>query len=136
MFRNDLIQSALITYLKANATILAELPATGSDEIREDQWQGSNFIYPNIRVRIISNEPYKTFCAASEVSLGFQVFSEEASSWQADRIAGIINNVLHTRSFSSGSIHFSLWTTNLVPAIRRDNRTWQSEVLMRGTISG
>lgn len=136
MYRNDLVQSALISYLKSNTTILNELPASGSEEIREDQWQGTNFMYPNIRVRIISNIPYKASCDASEISVGIQVYSEESSSWQADRIAGIINSVLHTRSFYSSGIHFNMYTTNLVPAIRRDTRTWQSEVLMRGTISG
>jgi hypothetical protein len=49
---NDQIQEAWVLYLKANTNILAEL--NDNDEIREDNWQGDEFSYPNIRVRIVS----------------------------------------------------------------------------------
>ena len=134
MTSNDTVKSALVGYLKTVSAIVNELPS-GSSEIREHQWQGTEFTYPNIRVRVISNVPMNVSCDATMVTGGIQVFSEDASSAQADHIAGIINTTLHKRSFSYGGIKMNLYVTNLVPAIRIDNRTWRSEILFRATVS-
>lgn len=134
MLRNDQIQAALVAYLKANTTVTAEVPAV---EIREDQWQGRDFTYPNIRVRLISNTPlYAGDCNLHRVSLGILVFTEDASSLNADRIAGIIHSVLHDHHFNTSNITFSLRTTNLVPALRSNIQEWRSEILMSGIVSG
>lgn len=132
--RNDLIQGALIDYLKTQSDVTDELST--SDEIREDQWQGREFVYPNIRLRLISNIYTTDDCSRTAITLSWEVYSEEASSYQADKICGKIRNVLHNKQFSQNSLNVSLWATNLVPAIRRDRRTWRSELLMRGTVSG
>lgn len=139
MQRNDLIKSAIVAYLKSQATVLAELKDT--DEIREEQWQGSTFTYPNIRVRLISNIPLENNCDGSTVVMSILAFSEEASSHEADRIAGIINTALcgseeKGKSFVYQSIRFSTFPNNLIPAIRSDKNTWRSEVLIRATVSG
>jgi hypothetical protein len=132
--RNNQIQKEIIAKLKASSTVIAVVI---SAEIREDQWQGTEFSYPNIRVRMISNKPDSASnCFRTSVVLSIQVFSEDASSSEADDIAGIINDVLHDHPFSSSGLHFSLRTTNLVPAIRSDTRTWRSEVLMAGIVNG
>ena len=135
IIRNDLIQTALISKLQGEATVLAELSDT--DEIREDQWQGTEFSYPAIRVRMISNKPLKNSdCDQSMIGVGLQVFSEDASSMEADRIAGIIDNALHDKPFSQDSLLIALRTDDLIPAIRSNMRTWKSEVLMNGIVSG
>jgi hypothetical protein len=132
--RNNQIQQEIIAKLKASTTVTAEVTA---EEIREDQWQGTDFSYPNIRVKMISNKPdASSNCFTAAVTLSIQVFSEDASSYEADDIAGIINDVLHDHPFSSSGLKISLRTTNLVPAIRSDVRTWRSEVLMAGIVSG
>jgi hypothetical protein len=134
MLRNDQIQAALVAYLKANTTITAEVSA---DEIREDQWQGRDFTYPNIRVRLISNTPlYSGDCNLHRITLGIQVFTEDASSLNCDKIAGIINSILHDHHFNTSNITFSLRTTNLVPALRSNIQEWRSEVLLNGIVSG
>ena len=135
MLRNDEIQAAIVAYAKGKTDITDELPA-GAEEIREDFWQGREFTYPNIRVRLISNTPQDPECNLHRVTLSFMVFSEEASSQQADRIAGIINNTLHGMSFSSNNISFSTRATNLIPAIRISERTWRAEALMEANVSG
>jgi len=131
--RPDLIQSALIDLCKSRAGIVAEVT---SDEIREDHWQGTEFTYPNTRLNMISNRPTEKECNRWAFELSWQVFSEEASSYQADRIAGIINNALHDKQFTSNSIHIGLWTTNIIPAVRVSEKLWRTEVLQRGTASG
>ena len=141
MLRNDEIQSGLITKLKASSTIVAQLvDLNGSavaDEIREDQWQGDYFDYPNIRVRLISTTPLgDADCKHVKFNVSFQVFSESQSSLQADRIAGIINNEFHGKQFISEGIAYSLRLNTLTPAVRSDMRTWRSEVVMSGIASG
>ena len=129
MLSNDAIQSSIVAYLKSVTTITARIVST---EIREDQWQGRDFVYPNIRVRMISNNPKEPHCGLSNISLSIMVFTEDASSHNADEIAGIINNAIHGKSFTSSGINLGLRTTNLVPAYRSDERTWRSEVLISG----
>lgn len=129
---NDEIQAALLAYIKDKATITAVITST---EMREDQWQGTTCTYPAIRIRMISNVPSDTNCNYNNISVSFMVFTENASSQEADRIAGIINQALHDKSFVSNNIAFFLRTTNLIPAFRSDIRTWRSEVLMNGTVS-
>lgn len=140
MLRNDQVQAAIVAYLKTISDITNELVtarnSNGADEIREDSWQGREFTYPNIRVRLIDNEPEQPECDLHRVVLSFMVFSEDPSSQEADKIAGIINNTLHGRSFQSNNISFSLRTTSLVPAIRVSEQTWRAETLMEARASG
>jgi hypothetical protein len=135
MRRNDEIQAAILAYIKTVITITAEVTVI---EMREDQFQGEDYTYPNIRIRLISNNPLNDdpSCSHQNVTFSIMVFSEDASSLEADRIAGIINTALHGKSIISNSISFFFRTTNLVPAIRQDKTTWRSEVLMLGIASG
>jgi hypothetical protein len=138
--RDDEIQAALVAYLKADATIAAQLIADGTTvaEIREDQWQGASFTYPAVRVRMISNVPTsdRRDGCRQNISFGIQAWSEDDSSQQSDRIAGIIGGVLHGRSFSANSLVFHTTVTNLVPAVRSDRTVWRSETLVSGIVSG
>jgi hypothetical protein len=127
------VQTSVVAYLKSLATVIAEV---SSDEIREDQWQGSVFSYPNIRVRMRSNRPVETNCDVSDVMFSILIFSELDSSIEAERIAGIIDVALHARSFERESVRLSLWRENLIPAIRIDERTWRSEIQFQGTATG
>ena len=135
MLGNDEIQAAIVAYEKSLSDITSELPA-GAEEIREDQWQGKDFTYPNIRVRLISNTPDMAQCNLHSVLFSCLVFSEDPSSQQADRIAGIIGITLHERSFLSNTIAFTTTVTDLVPAIRSDERTWRAEAIIRASASG
>lgn len=131
----DDIRGALIDYMKSKPDIIAALGST--TEIRERQWQGTEFDYPCIRVKINSIVPQMAGeCNIFDCSLSILVFSETASSSQADNIAGIINTILHRRSFEQGSVKFNLWTSRLVEAIREDARTWRAELIIQATVNG
>jgi hypothetical protein len=134
VLRNDQIQAAWLIYTKLQSDITSELKDT--DELREDQWQSKNFTYPNIRLRLISNDPDVKQCNLHSVLGSFLVFSEETSSQQADRIAGIIGITFHERSFLSNGITFSTTVTDLVPAIRIGEQTWRSEAIIKASVSG
>lgn len=134
MIRNDQIQAAIISYFKGKTNITDQL-AAGATEIREDQWQSTDFTYPHIRVRLLSLEPLDDGCEHYRVRFSGLTFSEESSSQQADRIAGIIANEIHNKSFMSNGFAFSIRLTNLVPAIRETIRTWRSEAIFQGLVS-
>lgn len=137
--RNDEIQSVLVAYLKTISAVYNLLitfdNASGTSEIREDQWQGTEFDYPNIRVRMISNIPISDNpdCSATIFTASFMAFSQDASSWEADKIAGIISTSVSGKSFIKSGIEIYLRTTNLIPAVRSDMHTWRAECLMQGT---
>lgn len=130
IIRNDEVQTALVSKLKSLSAITALVNAV---EIREDQWQGSEFSYPNIRIRMINNS-VPDGCA-TKISVGFQVFTGDRFSDTADKIAGIIGNELDGLSFVAEGLHMNLWVVSLIPAVRSDIRTWRAECLMDGTIS-
>ena len=136
MLRNDEIQAAIIAKLKSNTTIVALLAS--SSEIKEDQYQGDTFNYPGVRVQLNSNEPIipNSDCPHTRIGLSILVFTEDDNTLEADRIAGIIHNELHSKQFVINGIAISLHTTNLVPAIRSDIRTWRSQIMMSGIASG
>ena|SRR5574342_339251 len=143
MIRNDQVQAALISRLKANNTITSLIVSgTAQDEtwhtdIREDQWEGTVFGYPNIRVRLLPSSPLgDKDCPIIKFSVSFLVFSEEQSSMEADQIAGIITNEFHGKTFLANNIEISLRLASLIPAVRSDTRTWRSEALMNGIASG
>ena len=132
--RNDQVQAGLVSYLQSKSDVTDQL-TDGADEIREDNWEGTEFTYPNIRVKLISNMPTDDGCQLSQVAVSFICNSEDYSSQEADRISGIINNTLHGKSFSSNSIAFSARLTNLLPARKTDIRTWTSEAIFNMLVS-
>ncbi len=136
MKTNAEIQEAIVTYTKTLSDITILLINGGADEIREDTWQGTIFQYPNIRVNLISNEPLDATCNLCRITVSFMVFAESASSQQSDNIAGVVHTTLHERNFNSNTITFSARTTRLIPAVRRDHRTWMSEVMMSMLAAG
>lgn len=135
MLRNDELQAGLVTKIKGLQALLTGTSVTAT-EVREDQWQGTEFGYPNVRIRMISNTPVASdICNRTKFTVSFQCFSEGSSSLESDRIAGIINTALHTTQFVSNGIAFGLTATGIVPAIRSDIRTWRAEALMQGIAS-
>jgi hypothetical protein len=49
-------------------------------------------------------------------------------------MAGVIANIIHKKSMTSGGVQFVRVICTLVPAIRRDERTWRSEIICRSSI--
>lgn len=131
---NNEIKAAIVARLKDSSTIVAEL--SNSRDIKEAQWQGTEFVYPAIRVLVRTNDHPNNDCDYTLVTASVLVFSEEYSSLEADRIAGIIRDVLHKKSFTSNSVAFTgMRVTNLVPAIRNSRNTWRSEAILRSTVN-
>lgn len=134
LITNNEIQASIVAWLKGRPLIVAEI--LDSDEIKEEQWQGTMFVYPAIRVRLISNKPENKQGCVQPITLGIQVYTEDASSKNCDRIAGIIGKELHSKQFSASGLLFGMFITDLVPAYRRDAQTWMSEVLIKADVQG
>jgi len=134
MIRNDILQTILIADTKSQTAILDEVSAV---EIREFQWQGTEFSYPNIRLEIQSHSPDSDGCAYQNTSARYLVFTEDDSSQRADRIAGIIAQTYHKHNFEAAvnGVTYKLWAmrvapNGLIPAIRIARNTWRSEAVL------
>jgi hypothetical protein len=134
LITNAEIQAAIVTWMKSRTTITNEI--YDSDEIKEDQWGGTAFVYPAIRVRLISNKPENRQGCIQPFTFGIQVFTEDASSKNCDRIAGIIGKEIHSKQFSASGFLFGVFITDLVPAYHRDAQHWMAEVLCKGDVLG
>ena len=141
MIPNNTVQAAIISFLKSKVAITSLLVDNAgvahSDEIRESEWQGDTFSYPNIRVDLGTQEDVlaETDCNISNITFSILVFSEMYSSKEANSMAGVIENIIHKKSITFGGVHFVRVTCTLVPAIRRDERTWRSEIICRSSIT-
>ena len=131
LVRVDQIRGAIIDKLKANATVLALLD--DNNEIRESNWKGTEFTYPNIRVRINSATPMDDCYQYLDASIF--CFSEMASSQQADEMAGIITNEFHNKNFEINLIRFTKIVADVIPAIDIGAITWRSEVQILSEIN-
>lgn len=127
----DEIQASIISHLKA--TVSGSAYKLDNDEIRERQWQGTQFVYPNVRIDVGQCVPERSNCVKLEINFDVLVFSEEASSYQASRIAGIISDALHDKSYTSEGLRLSTWVSSLNPTVRTDESTWQASLSVRGS---
>ena len=131
LVRSDQVRDALIDTIKANATIMALLD--DANEVRELDWKGTDFSYPNYRVRINSITPFDT--CYQDLDASIYCFSEEKSSQEADEMAGTIADEFFTDSFTQDSIRFTFIRVDIIPAIAETMRTWRSECQVRSIIN-
>ena len=133
--RNDEIQAGLVSYLKSKTAITSLLYSDETKQIKEYMWQGTEeAYYPCIRVKLFGNIP-EDDCTKTRYSASILAFDENASSHDADYIAGIIAGILRRRNFTSEGVAFTCRVTNVIHAVRQDMRTWRSEILITGLAS-
>ena len=127
MLANDDIQAALVAYLKAKTAVTSLLVTSAG--VKESQWQGTQFDYPAVRLDLGVQTPVgggSGSCPA-RLTISIRCYSQNASSQEADNLAGAVNSVLHGKQFSNSGIRFVVYSTGLVSAVRQDERTWRSE---------
>lgn len=135
LIRTDEILKSIVQSVKGKTTITDLL--NDSDEIRQIDWKGKNFTYPNIRIEVITNDPPQDESdkCLSSTTIAIYVFSEEASSYEANQIAGIIADEYHRKSLNSQGIFFTRCrVTDIIPAIAVNERTWRSQVNITSTV--
>lgn len=141
MITNSQFQEALISRLKDNtraeiAALHAALAGADSSEVRENQFQGTEFSYPAIRVHINYNNPLDGTPCREDGRFYFSItsWSEDPSSKEADDIAGLVaealdETIIDETDFRTGNIS----RENLNSAIRIGARLWRGEAFFRTT---
>jgi len=116
MISNSKIQSSWIAKLKANTNIITLVSVA---EIRENLWKGTQFVYPNIRVKMgnLSPQTPNNNCKLFVSKVSILVFTEQKSSKIADDIAGVIVDEFWGHPFTLNGVRFvSISLDALVPA--------------------
>lgn len=145
MISNEIIQAALISYLKADTSIISFLTQfNAQDEIRESEYQAREFVYPAIRLELgVQIEEGNPPCYST---LPFTVYcySEEASSKQCNQLAGLVNTRLIRNAFSGTGFTTGLIVTDGNLSARQVNSRsqggyrgeWQAPSFYRVNIYG
>jgi hypothetical protein len=137
MIDNNLIQAALLAKAQSVAAITTAL-TSGADGIKELNFKGTDFSYPCIRIALegqIDIAGTNTHCP-SQADFSFYVFSEKASSKEANQIAGKVVTAFRGLSFSQSTVKFvKIRILENIPAIAQDERTWRAQIRCQSIIS-
>ena len=133
MFSNYAVRSVLVNYLRNNCAIIG----VASVEVREKQWQGKDFHYPNIRVRMIFQKPpIDINCDWTDVQFSVECYSEQASSQESESMEFQVTQLLDKKTFSYNGIKiYALHCVGMLDAIRNDPNTWMAETMFTGKVS-
>lgn len=137
MIGDEVIQAAIIAKLKS----LAPYNAVQSAEIRELEWQGDKFTYPNIRVELEDNTPYydeQLRCTLQRVEFSVYIFSEQRSSKECSQIKTLVGNAMVSNGFSNSTYSVKFLPVRIldsVPAIREDEHTWRAQIKFGSKVS-
>lgn len=138
MIDSDLIQAALVSKLKANSALTTYLTQFGTQaEIRESQWQGTVFLYPNVRVELGTQiEDGNPPCYSTQPFTVYS-YSEKDSSQEANQLAGYVNDALIRKNVTgSGFTSGLIISDGNIAARRVTERVWQAVNLYRMNIYG
>lgn len=130
MIPNDQIKEAINTRLRAYSTLTDLLP-DGIQGVREINWRGAVFQYPNVRIQLGSqfDATPETSCTPTYQPFDIFVFSEKHSSQECDEIAGVIEAYIRGSTFTVNTVRLSnVKILELVPAVQDDPHTWRSQV--------
>lgn len=127
MIGDESIQASIVAKLKA----LAPFDTVSSTEIREFQWQGDEFAYPNIRIELEKNEyefDEQERCQLQYIEFSVYAFSESKSSKESSRIKSAVINQLVGAGFTTLGVKFNrVRLIDNVPAVRQDERTFRTQ---------
>lgn len=140
MITNSEFQEALVARLRDGTraeitAIHARLAGGDASEVRENQFQGTEFSYPALRVHVNYAQPIGEGPCRDEVFrfyFSITSWSEDPSSGEADDILGLIADGLDERiidvaAFRTGNID---WRSSN-SALRIGPRLWRAEAFFR-----
>lgn len=127
MLDNADVRIIWVAELKANTVVLSGT-SSGATEIREKDWQGEDFSYPNIRVTA-SVRPGQCL---DDVDVIISYFSQQKSSKEAIVGQGIIAKQYHDKPFTRSNVRFApLQVVSIPDAVQSDNGVWKADVILR-----
>lgn len=123
------VQASWVAYLKSQLNLVALLDS--SLQIKELQWQGTEFLYPAVRVSV-DYMPSVNGCGPDDIEVFIDVFSEQKSSKQAAHIAAVLQSILQKKPFTQNGIKFPLVWVKKVDRPYRDIFAWRSSLHIKG----
>lgn len=105
----------------------SSLTSLVGDEIRETEYQSTEWVYPSIRVSL-TFRPSINRCGPDDADVEIEVYSEEKSSKESVHISSLIYELYHGKPFQKLGIKFN---TVIVREIVKPDRTifaWMSKV--------
>lgn len=120
---ND-VQAAVVAHAKSKTSLTSLL--SSASQIKELEWQGTDFVYPGVRISVDFYPPINGCQPRADVF--FDVFSEQKSSNEASTIAGVIQDIYHRHPFTQSSVKFFSVIVNKVSKPDRTIYGWQSRV--------
>lgn len=134
MISNQVIQADFVAYLKGQVTLTALL--YDATEVREDQYQGTIFNYPNVRVALGTQIPLTNMeqCDLARLTFSIRAYTESGSSKTADTIAGIVHGLFHRRQFNGTGWYAWFYGAGLDSAARMGEKLWRAEASFQGVI--
>lgn len=133
MIDNDLVQSSLLTQANTTPLITSSFP---SGTVVEYNFQGTDWHYPAARIHIEDQRDLEDYATCpSVVEFSWYIFSEKASSKEANNLAYKFVSAFRGLSFSQNHVKFvKIKILENIPAIRQDERTWRSQVRCQSII--
>jgi len=119
----ETFKEAWIANLKTRTTLVALV----GDEIREVEYQSTDWVYPNVRVAL-AFRPSINRCGPDDADVDLEVYSAEKSSKQASHIASIIFDLYHGHPFTANGINFSTVIVREVTKPERSIFAWLTTV--------
>jgi hypothetical protein len=134
MIAPHVIQADIIADIKAQTSITDLL--FSADEVREDEYQGTVYRYPTIRLAIISQTPLlgPEPCDLADLQFAIRVYTEESSSRSTSVILGAVNDVYHRKIFDGTTWISWMQSSGLINPARQGPKLWRGEALFAGTI--
>lgn len=135
MRTSDEIRAAMLSYLKSKTSVTSLLGG-GAVALKESKWQGSDFVYPAIRLSM-DLMPSINGCGPDVADFVIETFSEEKSSLQADTISGVMAELLHKHPFSAtiqlpsqspATLKFPIVVVRKVEKAERSIYAWVSKI--------
>lgn len=122
------IQESIVTKLKADTNLTTWLAARSSaNEIREDEWQGSDFAYPNVRIEVVQQEDMGD--PPCHILTLFNVFSyaEGYSSLDCDVLSGLVRAALRGKHLTgTGFMSLKIALEGSPGAVQAGDRIWRA----------
>ncbi len=134
MIAPHVIQADLIADIKTQTTITDLLAS--ANEVREDEYQGTIYRYPTLRLAIIGQtallgpEP----CDLANIQFTIRAYTEHSSSRTNSVLLGAINDVYHRKIFSGSTWVCWMQSGGLINPSRQGPKLWRGEALFEGTI--
>jgi hypothetical protein len=128
---NQVLQADIIADLKALAALTTLLKA--ATDIKEDQYQGTVYGYPAVRVALARQVPYRIpeLCDHMTLTFSIRVYSEQESSKEADTVMGVIAAHYHRHFFSGTGWKGWINREAVVSAALWSEKLWRAEAFFR-----